>query len=184
MAVLVGVTLISRPGVKTANESPAALQRSYRIFPRSIARHALAGAFVVTVAMSVPMTSMLAPAALLAPKRLKSITLRASVGSALGAAALVVAFHHLGWVQIHHLFRAMLESASCQQVILWTRDWGVLELFTVALMPLPQTPALTFGAFPRLPEAEVMLAILAGKLMRCRMVAAMVFCFQERSAEL
>ena len=60
--------------------------------------------------MSVPMTSMLAPAALLATKRLKSITLRASVGSALGAAALVVAFHHLGWAQIHRLFPAILPA--------------------------------------------------------------------------
>lgn len=143
---------------------------------------ALAGAtaFVLTATMSAPVTAVIVPAVLIARSRWKGIVLQAAFGSAIGATLLVILFHAWGWSQIHAAFPAMLESPSWLRVIGWVGRWGVIGLFAVAALPLPQTPALVFFALGRHAEVEVLLAILAGKMIKYGVVAGAVLVFPER----
>jgi membrane protein YqaA with SNARE-associated domain len=137
-------------------------------------------AFGLTLSMTVPVTSALVPAVLLAPRRWRGIVILSSLGSAIGATVLVIAFHHLGWAQIYAAFPEFARSARWQEVARWTAGYGVLALFAVAALPLPQTPALALCAISRLPEAEVMIAILVGKLIKYAVVAGFAVVFPER----
>lgn len=137
-------------------------------------------AFGLTASMTVPVTSVLIPAVLLSPPRWRSIALQAAFGSALGATLLVLLFHHLGWAQLHALFPAMLDSPGWQRAVAWTGDYGVIALFAIAALPLPQTPALIFCAIGRLPVAEMFVAVLCGKLIKYTVIAALAAAFPAR----
>ena len=137
-------------------------------------------AFGLTVSMTVPVTSALIPAVLLSPRRWRSIALQAAFGSALGATLLVLLFHHLGWVQLHAQFPAMLESTGWQRVIAWTVEYGVIALFAIAALPLPQTPALIFFAITEPPVAQIFLAVLLGKLIKYFLLAMLAALFPAR----
>jgi membrane protein YqaA with SNARE-associated domain len=134
----------------------------------------------LTLSMTVPVTSALVPAVLLGPRRWRGIVILSSAGSAIGATVLVIAFHHLGWQQIYAAFPEFAHSARWQHVAHWTAAYGVFALFAVAALPLPQTPALILCAISRLPEVEVMLAILAGKLIKYGVVGGFAVVFPER----
>jgi membrane protein YqaA with SNARE-associated domain len=137
-------------------------------------------AFGLTASMTVPVTSALIPAVLLSPRRWRSIAVQAAVGSALGATLLVLLFHHLGWVQLQAQFPAMMESPGWQRVIAWTAAYGVIALFAIAALPLPQTPALVFCAIARLPVFEMFVAVLLGKLIKYSVIAALAAAFPAR----
>ena len=157
------------------------LQRLQRV-----ARHrfmpALVGclAFGLTVSMTVPVTSALIPAVLLSPRRWRSIALQAAFGSALGATLLVLLFHHLGWAQLQAQFPSMLDSAAWQRVIAWAVEYGVIALFAIAALPLPQTPALIFFAITEPPVAQIFLAVLLGKLIKYFLLAMLAALFPAR----
>jgi len=159
---------------------------------RALARHGqsayvpiLAGAlaFLCTATMSVPVTAVVVPAVLLARRRWKAIVLCAALGSALGATLLVSVFQHWAWDEIYAVFPEMRESRSWLRVTGWVARWGVPALFFVAALPLPQTPALIFLAVGQQPEEQVLLAMLAGKLMKYGAVAAAVLAFPERFSD-
>jgi membrane protein YqaA with SNARE-associated domain len=137
-------------------------------------------AFGLTASMTVPVTSALIPAVLLSPRRWRSIALQAAFGSALGATLLVVLFHELGWQQVQALFPAILESRGWQRVIAWTNDYGVVALFVVAALPLPQTPALIFCAIAQQSGADVFLAVLCGKIIKYSVLAALAAMFPAK----
>ena len=128
-------------------------------------------AFGLTASMSVPVTAMLVPAVLLAPRHWRSIALQSAFGSAIGATLLVELFHDLGWAQVYQLFPSMLDSDTWQQVLAWVGEYGVIALFFVAALPLPQTPALLFCALTRQPLLEVLAAVLLGKLLKYGLTA-------------
>ena len=134
-------------------------------------------AFGLTASMTVPVSSALIPAVLLSPQRWRSIALQAAFGSALGATLLVLLFHHLGWTQLHAQFPVMLDSAGWQRAAAWTGDYGVIALFAIAALPLPQTPALIFCSIAQLPMAEVFVAVLCGKLIKYAVIAALAAAF-------
>jgi hypothetical protein len=123
-------------------------------------------ALLLTVSMTVPVTTMLLPTVLLAPRRWRAVVCAGAIGSALGATLLAIAFHHLGWAQMYAAFPALEQSARWVEIMNWTRLYGVFALFAVAALPLPQTPALVFCAITDLPTVEVFAAILAGKLIK------------------
>jgi membrane protein YqaA with SNARE-associated domain len=123
-------------------------------------------AFALTASLTVPVTSVLIPAVLLSPPRWRSIALQAAFGSALGATLLVVLFHELGWQQLHALYPGLLDSPGWRRVTAWTGDYGVVALFVVAALPVPQTPALIFCAIASLPGADIFLAMLFGKAIK------------------
>ncbi len=158
------------------------IERTLLRHGRGAATPLLAGvlAFVCTATMSVPVTAVIVPAVLVARRRWKAIVLLAALGSALGATLLVGIFQHWGWDQVYTAFPEMRESRSWLRVTGWVARWGVPALFVVAALPLPQTPALIFLAVGQEPEVQVLLAILAGKLIKYTVVAAAVLAFPER----
>jgi len=56
-------------------------------------------------------------------------------------------------------------------VLAWVGEYGVIALFFVAALPLPQTPALLFCALTRQPLLEVLAAVLLGKLLKYGLTA-------------
>jgi membrane protein YqaA with SNARE-associated domain len=119
-----------------------------------------------TLTAAYPVTALVVPAVLLAPRRWRMIAIFASLGSALGATLLVDAFHHWGWSQIYQHFPELESSQTWQEVMDWARAYGTLALFLVAASPLPQTPALIVFGVSRQDYAWVFGAMLAGKLIK------------------
>lgn len=144
---------------------------------------AMAGiAFALTLSMSLPVTAGLVPAVLLAPRRWPWISVAGAFGSAVGAALLLLLFHHLGWVQIHAAFPQMEAAPDWQRVIRWTARYGVIALAFVAATPLPQTPALILCAVSDQAFLEVVLAVFAGKLVKYGVVGWAAARFPTRFA--
>jgi membrane protein YqaA with SNARE-associated domain len=137
---------------------------------------ALAG----TISATYPVTAVVIPAALLVPTRWTQITGAAALGSALGATALVVLFHHLGWAQVYVRFPELATNASWSNAMAWVSDFGTPGLFAVAISPLPQTPALIFFGIVRHDYVSVFAAMLAGKFLKYGLLAWAASRFPER----
>lgn len=142
---------------------------------RTLTRHAqrrwftlvVAGlAAATTLSMSLPFASILVLAVMLAPRRWFTLALGSSLGSALGAALLYLVFHHLGWARLFDVYPDMVRSKAWADATRWLNSYGVPALLVISALPLPLTPALMFAAISRLPVAEVILALWAGKLLK------------------
>ncbi|HZP92881.1 MAG TPA: hypothetical protein VFB20_08375 [Burkholderiales bacterium] len=130
--------------------------------------------FLATVSMTVPATSVLVPGVLLAPRRWRSTALLASVGCALGATLLVAVFHHLGVHALQAQFPGMAESAEWRRLEDWSARFGILSVLIASALPMPQTPALLFCAIADVPDLQVLLAVLGGKLVKYGALGALV----------
>lgn len=137
-------------------------------------------AFLTSVTMSLPFTTIIVPATLAAPQRWRVIAAYGASGSALGATLLVTGFHHLGWARLHELFPAMLTNPLWSEVTMWTAQWGIAALFVIALSPLPETPALIFCAIADLSTLGVLSAVAAGKGAKYGLLAALIARFPDR----
>lgn len=138
-------------------------------------------ALVGTLTAAYPVTAVIVPAALLAPKRWLKITLVTALSSALGATALVILFHHMGWVQIYEHFPQLATHPQWSCVMDWVASYGVIALFVIAATPLPQTPALIFfGGVARPDYLGVFVAMLFGKLIKYGVFAWLTAHFPER----
>jgi len=135
-------------------------------------------AAAATLSMTVPFASLLVAAALMAPRRWRSIALFSSVGAALGAALLYLAFHHLGWAMLYATYPDVVRSTAWSDATRWLSRYGVVSLQLIAALPLPLTPALMFAAISRLPVAEV-LALWLGKLAKYLAYAWLTSLFPE-----
>ena len=123
-------------------------------------------ALLGTCTAAYPITSVVVPAVLVAPRRWGGIALSAALGSALGALLLVIVLHHMGWASLYAHFPQLLQDQSWAQVMDWTRRYGLLALFLVSISPLPQTPALVVLSNVPLHYPGVLLAIFTGKLLK------------------
>ena len=123
-------------------------------------------AMAATLSMTVPFASLLVGAVLMSPRRWKSIALCSSLGAALGAGLLYLAFHHLGWARLFDAYPDVVRSAAWSDATRWVTNYGVATLMLIAALPLPLTPALMFAAVSRLPVTEVLLALWLGKLVK------------------
>jgi membrane protein YqaA with SNARE-associated domain len=65
-------------------------------------------------------------------------------------------------------------------VIAWTVEYGVIALFAIAALPLPQTPALIFFAITEPPVAQIFLAVLLGKMIKYFLLAMLAALFPAR----
>jgi membrane protein YqaA with SNARE-associated domain len=139
-------------------------------------------AFAATASMSVPVTTILIIAVLLDARRWRWSWLAASLGSAVGAAFLVVGFYQLGWAQIYTLFPDFAAAESWQRITRWVQDYGVVALAWIAALPLPQTPALVLCGVSKLPISGVFLAVLLGKLVKYAVVAWLAAHFPKKFA--
>ena len=72
------------------------------------------------------------------------------------------------------------KSIAWQRVIAWTVEYGVIALFAIAALPLPQTPALIFFAITEPPVAQIFLAVLLGKMIKYFLLAMLAALFPAR----
>ncbi|MDC6177085.1 YqaA family protein [Ralstonia solanacearum] len=147
-----------------------------RAFPLVVAGAALAA----ELSMSVPFASLLMAAVLLAPRRWVSIAVWASLGAAVGALALYLVFHHLGWNRLFAAYPDVVRSAAWRDATHWLEHYGVVSLLVIAALPLPLTPALMFAAISRLPVVEVIAALWLGKLAKYCVYAWLASRFPDR----
>lgn len=141
------------------------LQRWVRLAAESRLFLPLTGllAFTGTATALFPVTSVVVPAVLLVPERWKQLALVTALGSALGATALVLFFHHLGWSQIYVHFPELTNQVRWVELSRWINQHGTFALFVIAASPLPQTPALAFFSLTEPDYAAVFGAMLMGK---------------------
>ncbi|MDI4635234.1 VTT domain-containing protein [Pelomonas sp. V22] len=138
-------------------------------------------AALATLSMTVPFASLLMAAVLMVPRRWLAVAISSSLGAALGAGLLYLAFHHLGWALLFERYPDVLRSSAWHDATRWLGAYGVPALFVIAVTPLPLTPALMFAGITRLPVVEVMLALWLGKLLKYLAYAWMTSCFPERA---
>lgn len=146
-------------------------------FPLVVAGVAMAA----TLSMTVPFASLLVAAVLMAPRRWRSIALCSSLGAALGAALLYLAFHHLGWARLFDAYPDVVRSKAWADATRWLTDYGVVSLLLTAALPLPLTPALMFAAISRLPVGQVLLALWLGKLAKYQVYAWLASAFPSKA---
>ena len=146
------------------------------VFPMMVA----AVAFVAALSMSVPFAPLLGLAVLMVPGRWKSITIMSSLGAALGAGLLYLAFHHLGWAGLLASYPDVVRSRAWSDATRWLANYGVVALLVLAATPLPLTPALMIASISRLPVMEVLLALWLGKLVKYTAYAWLVSAFPSR----
>ena len=135
---------------------------SHPAFPVFVGGIALAS----TLSMSVPFASLLVATTLMAPRRWLSIAVWSSLGAAVGAGLLYLAFHHLGWVRLFALYPEIVRTAAWSDATRWLSNYGVAVLLLIAALPLPLTPALMFAAITGLSVIEVLPALWLGKLIK------------------
>ena len=148
-----------------------------RAFPVVVGAVAVAA----TLSMSVPFATLLVASVLMAPRRWGGIAVWASLGAALGAALLYLAFHHLGWARLFAAYPDVVRSSAWADATRWLSTYGVAALLVIAATPLPMTPALMFAAISRLPIAEVVFALWIGKLAKYLVYAWLASRFPERA---
>lgn len=136
--------------------------------------------FAGTLSAAYPVTAVVVPATLLAAGRWRAISGFSALGSALGATALMYAFHHLGWTQLHEHFPQLATNPTWIRVVEWASSYGVLALFAIAVSPLPQTPALIFLGAAHHDYPSAFLAMLLGKLIKYAAFAWTSSHFPER----
>lgn len=133
-----------------------------------------------TLTAAYPITLVIGTAVLIAPKRWRGIAAVSTIGSAVGACALIVLFHHMGWAQLYERFPALGTHPRWHQVTEWTNAYGLAALLVVAALPLPQTPALIVLSAVRHDYLGVFLAVAAGKAIKYSVVAGAIAHFPER----
>jgi membrane protein YqaA with SNARE-associated domain len=125
-------------------------------------------------------TAVVLPAALVSQRRWKPIALSAAAGSALGATALVLAFHHWGWTWVYIHFPEFASHATWQSLLEWVSVYGIAALFVIALSPLPQTSALVFFGIFHPELVATFVTILVAKAIKYWIFAWFVSRFPER----
>jgi membrane protein YqaA with SNARE-associated domain len=123
-------------------------------------------AFLITLSMTIPFSSILIGAVLLRHARWKEIVLISSIGSSTGGLILYFTFYYLGWSQIAAAYPDLMQSKLWSDATHWVSAYGCWALLGIAAMPLPQTPALIFTALLPLPVSKVFLALFLGKLLK------------------
>ena len=118
-----------------------------------------------TLTAAYPVTAVVVPAALIAPKRWSAITLVCALGSSLGAMGLVATIHLAGWETLSAHYPALVSHEDWIKITQWAADYGPLALFIVAATPLPQTPALIFFGMAQPDFLAIFLAIFLGKIL-------------------
>lgn len=133
-----------------------------------------------TLTAAYPVTAIVVPATLLAPRRWWAISAASALGSAMGATLLVAVFHYYGWTMVYDWFPALATDPDWARVMAWAADYGIAALFVIAATPLPQTPALIFFGVSHAHYPGIFGAMLAGKLIKYGAFAWFASRFPER----
>ncbi len=137
-----------------------------------------------TSTATVPVEWIVLAATLLIRERWVAIALFASLGSALASLALYLAFHHFGWALLLSYYPDIAATKAWNEVTVWLGSYGAVALFVLMALPIPvpKLPALAFAGIYRLPVMEVLIAILAGKLIKYSAYAFAAAYFPRRLA--
>lgn len=133
-----------------------------------------------TVLAIYPITFVVITAVLVAPERWRRITAFTSLGSALGATILVVAFHSFGWSYLYEQFPELVTHPTWARVMTWAQDYDAMALLLISVAPLPQTPALIVFSVAPHNYLIVFFSILVGKSLKYGVVAWLISRFPER----
>lgn len=136
-----------------------------------------------TLTAAYPVTAVVVPATLLAPRRWWALAAATALGSAIGATLLVAVFHHLGWPFVYERFPDMAHHPNWLRVMDWAAAYGPLALFFVAATPLPQTPALIFFGVSQAHYPAIFAVMLTGKLLKYGAFAWVAGRFPERFSD-
>lgn len=129
--------------------------------------------FVATVTMTMPVEFIVVVGVLASKRAWIWIALWTASGSALAAAGLYLAFHHLGWSLLVKTYPDIALTQAWQQATSFLSRYGAVTIFGVMALPLP-VPKLTVLAAAgiyRLPVLDVTLAIFSGKLIKYSLYA-------------
>lgn len=136
-------------------------------------------AFSASLTMTVPFAGPLIVAVLAKPQKWKGTVIASAVGSALGATCLLVLFHHSAWGAFLHWHPHIATGASWIALDGWLEKYGILTLFVVMLLPLPDSPALLFFAMHEGNPLPVFAVTLLGKLLKYSFYAYSVRAFPQ-----
>jgi membrane protein YqaA with SNARE-associated domain len=127
-------------------------------------------AFLATVTVMVPVSTLVMLTALLQPRRWVASALWASAGASVGGMLIVMATTAWGLPFIEALLPEWLPKLDEVRPLI--AQWGVWGLAALAATPLPQTPALLLWGLLGLGGGAAGLSLLLGKLLKYSLVAA------------
>lgn len=125
-------------------------------------------AFLSTLTMSVPVEWLVIVASLARRSRWGVTALTAALGSAIASLGLYLAFHHFGWSILAARYPELAGSRAWLEATDWLSRYGLLAIFGLMALPLPvpKLPMLAVSGIYRLPIPEVLVAIVAGKIIK------------------
>lgn len=142
---------------------------------------ALAGlGFGVTISFTLPVFHVITLAALVSPKRWKSIAISTAIGAAAARWCLGLLFHFYGWALIDKVAPGIQASAGWLRAEQWMDQWGTLAVFLTSISPLPETPIVILYVLRKPGWGVLYLTLLAGKLVKYLFYARAVAFFPER----
>jgi len=140
-------------------------------------------AAVSSLSMSLPWETIVIPTILLVPQRWIGIWLSSTLGGSAGGAVLAYLFHAIGWSTLHAHFPQIATSHEWQNIAHWVEQYGFWALAAVAMLPLPETPAIIVASLSHQPVASLFLALLIGKFVKYGLIAWLVAAFPRRFHE-
>ena len=132
------------------------------------------GAFFLMLSGLVPFEVVLIPAVASSPRRWKMLCLAATLGSAIGAAALAFFFQWLGWPILDHLFPSLGVSRGWITAQNWMDGYGAWALIAISALPIAQAPAIAVAGLLQVSVFKVLLAFLCGKTLKYTLISILV----------
>lgn len=114
----------------------------------------------------IPNDGLLISSSMLTPRKWLVLAINVTIGSTLGALALIIVVKSQGLPWILEIYPGVDQS----QIWLWSLDffqrYGMLLVFFVALTPIAQQPALMLASLAQSPTQELCFVIFSGRLIK------------------
>lgn len=114
----------------------------------------------------IPNDGLLISSSMLTPRKWFVLAINVTIGSTLGALALIIVVKSQGLPWILEVYPGVDQS----QIWLWSLDffqrYGMLFVFFVALTPIAQQPALMLASLAQSPTQELCFVIFSGRLIK------------------
>lgn len=114
----------------------------------------------------IPNDGLLISSSMLTPRKWLVLAINVTIGSTLGALALIIVVKSQGLPWILEVYPGVDQS----QIWLWSLDffqrYGMLLVFFVALTPIAQQPALMLASLAQSPTQELCFVIFSGRLIK------------------
>lgn len=114
----------------------------------------------------IPNDGLLISSSLLTPRKWLVLAINVTIGSTLGALALIILVKSQGLPWILEVYPGIDQS----QIWLWSLDffqrYGMLLVFFVALAPIAQQPAVMLASLAQAPTRELCFVIFSGRLLK------------------